>query len=129
MVLESYNAYFPIEWKFCNQNQPWTLEQYLETILFQKMFRNIKKHTHMLKTCLNKPTDRKTRNFISITNVFHGIFRDFQKLNLSEHSSSRSQMFSKIGVLKNFIIFTGKRLCRTHFLIKLQVFRPATLLK
>ena len=43
--------------------------------------------------------------------------------------SSRSQMFFRIGVLKNFAIFTGKHLCRSLFLIKLQCWRPATLLK
>ena len=32
--------------------------------------------------------------------------------------SSRSQMFFKIGVLKNFAIFTGKHLCWSLFLIK-----------
>ena len=32
---------------------------------------------------------------------------------------SRSQMFFKIGVLKNFLIFTEKYLCRSLFLIKL----------
>ena len=43
--------------------------------------------------------------------------------------SSRSQMFFKIGVLKNFANFTGKQLCWSIFLIKLQAFRPTTLLK
>ena len=38
--------------------------------------------------------------------------------------SSRSQMFFKIDVLKNFVIFTGKHLCRSLFLIKLQTWRP-----
>ena len=43
--------------------------------------------------------------------------------------SSRSQMFLKIGVFKNFTIFTGKQLCWSLFLIKLLGFRPATLFK
>ena len=34
--------------------------------------------------------------------------------------SSRSQMFFKIGVLKNSAILTGKRLCWSLFLIKVQ---------
>ena len=34
--------------------------------------------------------------------------------------SSRSQMFFKIGVLKIFVIFTGKRLCWSLFLKRLQ---------
>ena len=42
--------------------------------------------------------------------------------------SSRSRMFFKIGVLKNFAIFTGKYLCWSLFLIKLQTLEPATLL-
>ena len=40
----------------------------------------------------------------------------------SKCRSSRSQMFFKIDVLKNFIIFTGKHLCWSLFLIKLQAF-------
>ena len=43
--------------------------------------------------------------------------------------SSRSQMFFKIGVLKNFAIFAGKHLCWSYFLIKLQAWRFAILLK
>ena len=38
-------------------------------------------------------------------------------------------MFFKIGALKNFAIFTGKHLCGSFILTKLQAFRPATLLK
>ena len=36
------------------------------------------------------------------------------------HRSSRSQMFHKIVILRNFGKFTGKHLCRSLFLIKLQ---------
>ena len=38
-------------------------------------------------------------------------------------------MFFKIAALKNFAIFAGKHLGWSLFLIKLQTFRPATLLK
>ena len=38
-------------------------------------------------------------------------------------------MFFKIGVLKNFAIFPGKHLWRSYFLIKLQAWRSAILLK
>ena len=38
-------------------------------------------------------------------------------------------MFFEIGSLKNFAIFTGKHLCWGLFLIKLQIFRPATFYK
>ena len=37
--------------------------------------------------------------------------------------SSCSQMFFKIGALKNFAVFTGKHLCWSLFLMKLQAFR------
>ena len=43
--------------------------------------------------------------------------------------SSRSQMFFKIGVLKNFTKFTGKELCWSLFLINLQALRLGALLK
>ena len=38
-------------------------------------------------------------------------------------------MLFKIGILKNFVNFTGKHLCLTFFVIKLQAVTPATLLK
>ena len=44
-------------------------------------------------------------------------------------TSSCLQMFFKLGVLKYFAIFTRKHLYRSLFLIKLQAFKPATLLK
>ena len=40
--------------------------------------------------------------------------------------SSRLQQFFKICVLKKFAMFTGKRLCWSFLLSKLQIFRPAT---
>ena len=43
--------------------------------------------------------------------------------------SSRSQAFFKIDALKNFAIFTGKHLCWSLFLIKLQAFSRGTLSK
>ena len=39
------------------------------------------------------------------------------------YRSSRSQMFLEIGVFKDFANFTGKHLCWSLFLIKLQVWR------
>ena len=38
-------------------------------------------------------------------------------------------VFYKKGLLKSFAKFTGEHLCWSLFLIKLQVFRPANLLK
>ena len=49
---------------------------------------------------------------------------DFHKEDDDIVKSSRSQMFFKIGVLKNFAIFTGKHLWRNLFIIKLQAWRP-----
>ena len=43
--------------------------------------------------------------------------------------TSRSQMFFKIGALKDFTNITEKHLCWSLFLIKLQALRPAILLK
>ena len=43
----------------------------------------------------------------------------FKTLKKTMFKSSLSQMFFKIGVLKNFAIFTGKHLCWNLFLIKL----------
>ena len=43
--------------------------------------------------------------------------------------SSRSQMFFKIGVLRNFGKFAGKHLCQTLFFNKVACPRPETLLK
>ena len=40
--------------------------------------------------------------------------------------SSRSQIFFKIGVLKNVAIFTAKHMCWSLFLMKLQAWRAAT---
>ena len=37
---------------------------------------------------------------------------------IATHRSSRSQMFFKIGVLRNFPVLTEKHLCWSHFLLK-----------
>ena len=47
----------------------------------------------------------------------------------SLHVTSHTQMFFKIGVLRNIAIFTEKHLCWSLFLIKLQALRAATLFK
>ena len=62
-------------------------------------------------------------------------FRLKGKTRLSQYShsiiyrSSYLQVFFKIGVLKNFPIFTEKHMCQSLFLIKLQVSRPTILSK
>ena len=59
--------------------------------------------------------DRNLRKGLEIPTLYGGV-----------HRSSRSQMFFKIGVFKNFANFTGRHLCWCLFLIKLLA-RPATL--
>ena len=54
-------------------------------------------------------------------------FEIFPNSFLYKISSNRSQIFFKIDVFESFAIYTGKHLCL--FLIKFQVFRPATFLK
>ena len=44
----------------------------------------------------------------------------FLLIGRTSHRSSRSHMFFKIDVVKNFAIFTGKHLCWTLFLVTLQ---------
>ena len=48
---------------------------------------------------------------------------------VGKRSNSSSQMFLKTDVLKSFAIFTGKRMCWSLFLIKLQDWRPVFLFK
>ena len=52
-----------------------------------------------------------------------------QKTHLLNIKSSPSQMFFKIGVLQNFLIVAEKHLCCSYFLIMLQAWRSAILLK
>ena len=47
----------------------------------------------------------------------------------TKYRSSHSQMFYKIGVLKNFTKFIGKHLCWSHFLIKLQAPKVCNFIK
>ena len=67
-------------------------------------------------------------NFLSVFDHFVGLaFKGLTKVKMnilvgyfflvSINRSSRSQMFFKIGVLKNFAIFTGKHLRWSLFLI------------
>ena len=52
-----------------------------------------------------------------------------RKLRKKLYRSSHKRCSIKKGVLKNFAILTGKHLCWSLFLIKLQAWRSATLLK
>ena len=81
-------------------------------------------------------------SFFHIAKFWMFVFFVFEKMSSSipmflvmllahvgKRSNSRSQMFSKTGVLKNFAIFTGKNLCWSLFLIKFQDWRPTFLFK
>ena len=48
------------------------------------------------------------------------------QIEVTTYRRSRSQMFFKIGVLKDFAIFTGKHLCWGLFLLKSQAFCGAS---
>ena len=50
-------------------------------------------------------------------------YKNIQKFSVfyqNPFKSSRAQMFFKIGALKNSAVFTGKHLCWSLFLLKLQ---------
>ena len=53
----------------------------------------------------------------------YAIFQIREAVGRSQMSSSRSQTFFKIGVLKNVANFTGRDLCWSLFLIKLQALK------
>ena len=52
------------------------------------------------------------------------IFKNIWKRLLLEVRSSRPEVFCKIGVPRNFTKFTGKHLCQSLFLKKLQAWGP-----
>ena len=73
---------------------------------------------------------------ISTKYVFYSKFRMIVPIpwSIKKHfhfnfKSSHLQMFLKTGFLKKFAIFAGKHLCWSYFLIKLQAWRSAILLK
>ena len=72
--------------------------------------------TTMFHFCTHSKYDR--------TRYFLDIYWGYSNEALARNGrSSRLQMFFKIGVLKNFAIFTGKHLCWNLFLIMLHA-RP-----
>ena len=54
-----------------------------------------------------------------------------ERVNLQffRHQNKPQEVFYKKAALENFAVFRGKHLCQRIFLIKLQAFRYATLLK
>ena len=96
---------------------------------------------HCMRWC-NRPFSHfwisMLTHFMSVVSVYNpckhqnlryfDVFREYTKSPMTWKRliwqiirSSRSQMFFKIGVLKNFANFTGKHLCWSLFFKKLQV--------
>ena len=64
---------------------------------------------------------KNKKNFVGFLFLFCIIIKNETNLTTSNYQKiSLSQMYFKIGVFKNFDIFTGKHLCWSVFLIKLQ---------
>ena len=57
------------------------------------------------------------------------ITKNTQNIKLLWFQKQPPELFYKKVVLEHFIIFTGKHLCQSLFLINLQPWKPATLLK
>ena len=75
-------------------------------------------------TCFSKNANfhvfvNLNQHIIAITNKKGNHMRITTTFNMNK--SSHSQMFFKIAVLKNFVIFTGKYLCWSLFLTKFKV--------
>ena len=94
-----------------------------------------KRNIQQLNNVMNKPPKRrklKRKILQSNANLHINLstknYRDLIGLPTNIRSN-RSQMFFKIGALKNFTNFTGKHPCWSLFLTKLQALWPATLLK
>ena len=77
----------------------------------------------VFKACLRRLHQDKTN---ACWEERHLSEMDFHEGDHSIIRSSHSQMFFKIGALKNLAIFTGKHLCWSLFLIKYLAWRPST---
>ena len=85
--------------------------------------------TLITETCPILPTNLLKKN-LTYSSIFNFYFKKIfaaAKASLvfikSKCRTSRSQIFFKIGVLKNFAVFAEKQLCWILFLIELQAFR------
>ena len=105
--------------------QTFTIEASIKNV-FDKVFNNVfQKHSFQKKLKLQifhlfiKLI--KKRNYKDISQFpFLTLFRKSRRnLSMNPYRSSRSQVFFKIGVIKNFPIFTGKVLCWSLSLIKM----------
>ena len=108
-----------------------------ETLLSTRSI-NITKNRNIIYDGYNKNNENHKpcgKSLSTLIILLGTLFLDIylQKLVISFHDkiirSSRWQMFFKIGVLKNFAIFTEKHLCWSLFLIMLQTIWPVTFYK
>ena len=117
---------------------PWMVQ----STLFDSLFRLYGKMVYITwclsniraKSPCNPFRNKKNKELLDI--CYHHIVRKHKwiagktlKSAANPSRSSHWQVFFKIVVLKNFAIFTGKHLCCSLFLKRLQVWRPVTLLK
>ena len=105
-----------------------------ETLLSTRSI-NITKNRNIIYDGYNKNNENHKpcgKSLSTLIILLGTLFLDIylQKLIISFHDkiirSSRWQMFFKIGVLKNFAIFTEKHLCWSLSLIMLQTIWPVT---
>ena len=101
-------------------NGSWTGQE----VLAVELLSDLGEYIHLSET-----SEEKLKKFVQI--FVYGIsvlmYALIFYLWLSGSSHQRDSV--KKGVLKNFAVFTGKHLCWSLFLKKLQAWRPATLLK
>ena len=70
----------------------------------------------------------QSRKFEKSTNI-HQDTKSLRRKSLTPLQKQPPEVFYKKALLNNFVIFRVKQLCWSLFLITLQTFRPATLLK
>ena len=95
----------------------WSLQAYnfIKKRLQYRNFAKFLRRTPLQSICRFCDKFLKKKAFLKLTGKNKTVVRIINR-------TSCSQTFFKIGVLKNFVIFTGKHLCWSLFLIKLRVF-------
>ena len=101
------------------------LDSFLSSIL-SKCGEKLDTATKISYVSLRNHTDASTNDFFCSKRI---ICSNYNYLKPSISEKQPTGLFSKRTVLKKFSKFTGKHLCWSHFSIKFQAFRLATLLK
>ena len=124
LLFEFYSlVYFIFIFQDLQNSVPWGPCPPLHYVLVCKI------HIYMPKTTLSSLLTWLCFFYIKFTNFWYikSSVPNLTPIWTRSHGLRRCSV--KKGVLKNFINSTGKRLCWSPFLIKLQPFRPTTLLK